>query len=204
MPIRFSPLFAASAIAALAVMAAPAAAQDSAYGAAPVYASTPVYSSAAPVRAVPQYDPAQREEWLAACEQQYRTERRWGWTGPLLGAGLGGLAGNRIAGRHDRTVGTVAGAVAGGLIGAAGDRSRANPRARAYCEAYLDRALADYSRWYASRPAPAPVAVAPVMQQRRCTETTTVTTEEVAGPARRSIPRRHRLIPAHDKRVRLY
>lgn len=195
MPIRFIPFCALSAAL---LLSAPVMAQD-----VPPPDDYRAGYSAAAAATMPQYHPGQREEWLAACEQRARRERTWGWTGPLLGAGLGGLAGNRIAGRHDRAIGTVAGAVAGGLVGAAVERSRSGSRARSWCEAYLDNALADYSRWYASQPPPPPVAPPPVIQQRRCTETTTVTTEEIAAPARRSIPRRPSA-PARDKRVRLY
>lgn len=181
MPIRLPHSAAALAASLCAVIATPANAQD--YGPPP---PPPVYA-AAPAVAMPQYHPAQRAEWLDACEARQYRRRTWGWTGPLLGAGLGGLAGNRIASRHDRTIGTVAGAVAGGLVGAAVDRSRgtSRERARAWCEAYLDEALADYSRWYASQPQAVAPPPAPVIQQRRCTETTTVTTEEVPASRRR-------------------
>lgn len=87
-----------------------------------------------------------REQWLAECRDRlstYEESDRGKIIGALTGAALGGLAGNRIAGRGNRTVGTVLGAGAGALAGAAiGDALEGDPQpsASAYgeCEAYLD------------------------------------------------------------------
>lgn len=53
---------------------------------------------------------------------RYYCRRNNGTTGLVIGAGLGALAGSRIAGRGDRTVGAILGGVAGGLLGREIDR----------------------------------------------------------------------------------
>lgn len=53
---------------------------------------------------------------------KYYCQRDNGTTGLLIGAGVGGLAGNQVAGSGDKALGTVLGAVAGGLLGRAIDR----------------------------------------------------------------------------------
>ena len=45
-----------------------------------------------------------------------------GTTGLLIGAALGGVIGNQVAGRGDTTIGTLLGAVGGGLLGREIDR----------------------------------------------------------------------------------
>lgn len=59
---------------------------------------------------------------------RYYCKRSNGTTGLLIGAGVGALAGNTIAGRGDKTLGTVIGGVAGGLLGRQVDRN--NTRCR--------------------------------------------------------------------------
>ncbi|WP_260927237.1 glycine zipper 2TM domain-containing protein [Novosphingobium sp. 9] len=53
---------------------------------------------------------------------RYYCRRDNGTTGLLIGAGVGALAGNAVAGRGDKTLGTVIGGVAGGLLGRSVDR----------------------------------------------------------------------------------
>ena len=50
--------------------------------------------------------------------------RSSGGTGTVVGAVAGGVIGNQVARRGDRTVATVAGAVVGGLLGRSIDRGR--------------------------------------------------------------------------------
>ncbi|KQM18779.1 glycine zipper 2TM domain-containing protein [Novosphingobium sp. Leaf2] len=53
---------------------------------------------------------------------RYYCKRDNGTTGLIIGAGVGALAGNQIAGRGDRTLGTVLGGVLGGVLGQRIDR----------------------------------------------------------------------------------
>lgn len=53
---------------------------------------------------------------------RYYCRRDNGTTGLVIGAAVGGLLGNRIAGDGDKTLGTIIGAVGGGLLGRAIDR----------------------------------------------------------------------------------
>jgi len=107
------------------------------------------------------YSLDQRAAWLADCravmlpvDDGDHHRRRGGRTlGALLGAAVGGFAGNRIAGDGDRLLGTAIGAGAGGLAGAAigastdsaADRRSLREReadaayAAEYCDAYLAR-----------------------------------------------------------------
>lgn len=48
---------------------------------------------------------------------RYYCRRDNGTTGLIIGAGVGALAGNQIAGRGDRTIGTILGGVLGGALG---------------------------------------------------------------------------------------
>jgi uncharacterized protein YcfJ len=48
---------------------------------------------------------------------RYYCKRDNGTTGLIIGAGVGALAGNQIAGRGDRTLGTILGGVVGGALG---------------------------------------------------------------------------------------
>ena len=53
---------------------------------------------------------------------RYYCRRNNGTTGLVVGAAVGALAGNAIAGGGDRTLGTILGAVGGGLLGRQIDR----------------------------------------------------------------------------------
>ncbi|MFS0848142.1 glycine zipper 2TM domain-containing protein [Novosphingobium panipatense] len=48
---------------------------------------------------------------------RYYCKRDNGTTGLLIGAGVGALAGNQIAGSGDRAIGTILGGVLGGVVG---------------------------------------------------------------------------------------
>ncbi|MDX3909986.1 MAG: RcnB family protein [Sphingobium sp.] len=61
-------------------------------------------------------------------QPQYTERRDNGLGGAAIGAVAGGLAGNVIAGRGNRTVGTVVGAAAGAIAGAAIDKAEDRPR----------------------------------------------------------------------------
>lgn len=54
---------------------------------------------------------------------RWRCKKENGTTGLLIGAAVGGLAGNTVAGRGDKTLGAILGAVGGGLLGREIDRS---------------------------------------------------------------------------------
>jgi hypothetical protein len=53
---------------------------------------------------------------------RYYCRRDNGTTGLLIGAAVGGLIGNQVAGDGDKALGTIIGAVGGGLLGRAIDR----------------------------------------------------------------------------------
>ena len=55
---------------------------------------------------------------------RYRCKKDNGTTGLLIGGAVGGLAGNEIAGRGDKLLGTVLGAGAGALLGREIDRDK--------------------------------------------------------------------------------
>lgn len=163
------------------------------------------------------YGAAERAEWLAQCRalharpayadygyEEERDDGNEGLIGGLIGAVVGGFAGNRIA-DGDRLLGTVIGAGAGGLAGAAigavidglGDDEDERPEYYAddlpafdYCEAYL----LNYERGYGT---PTQVAYAPVMmvpaQQRQVQQRRYRVIEEeveVEAPARQHHARR--------------
>ncbi len=54
---------------------------------------------------------------------RYYCKRDDGATGLIIGAAVGGLAGNEIAGRGDKTLGAILGAAGGALLGRQIDRS---------------------------------------------------------------------------------
>jgi Glycine zipper 2TM domain len=54
---------------------------------------------------------------------RYYCRRDDGTTGLIIGAAVGGLAGNEIAGRGDKTLGAILGAAGGALLGREIDRS---------------------------------------------------------------------------------
>lgn len=59
---------------------------------------------------------------------RYYCKRDNGTTGLVIGAAVGGLVGNRVAGSGDRTLGTIIGAVGGGLLGRAVDKGEVRCR----------------------------------------------------------------------------
>lgn len=59
---------------------------------------------------------------------RYYCRRENGTTGLLIGAGVGGLAGNELAGRGDKALGTLLGAVGGAIQGREIDRSTSRCR----------------------------------------------------------------------------
>jgi uncharacterized protein YcfJ len=201
------------------VPAAPALAQvDPAMSEAPLYTPPPVHPHAAPAASGIAWAPGQQEAyerartaWLGECRRRmamaYEREDR-GIGGGLIGAVFGGLLGNRIAGRNDRTFGTIAGAAVGAVAGAAIDRAegREQPAQSDYCESYLD--YHSYAGTYQAQAHPVMmVHAAPMMHhaapaaapQQDCKEEVVYEDVEVpvAQPARRMIPRR----PAPAKRV---
>jgi len=54
---------------------------------------------------------------------RYHCRRSNGTTGLVVGAAVGALVGNQLAGSHDKTLGTVLGAAGGALLGREIDRS---------------------------------------------------------------------------------
>lgn len=59
---------------------------------------------------------------------RYYCRKENGTTGLLIGAGVGALAGNELAGRGDRTLGAILGAAGGAILGRAIDRSNSRCR----------------------------------------------------------------------------
>lgn len=59
---------------------------------------------------------------------QYYCQRENGTTGLLIGAAVGGLVGNEVAGRGDRTLGAIIGAAGGAILGRSIDRSNSRCR----------------------------------------------------------------------------
>ncbi|GGB57129.1 glycine zipper 2TM domain-containing protein [Blastomonas aquatica] len=59
---------------------------------------------------------------------RYRCQRSNGTTGLLVGAGVGALIGDQVAGRGDKTLGAVVGGLGGAAAGRAIDRSRVSCR----------------------------------------------------------------------------
>ena len=64
----------------------------------------------------------QRDYRDSSYDRGYRCHRD-GTTGLIVGALAGGYLGNRVAGRHHRTVGTIVGGAGGALAGRAIDRN---------------------------------------------------------------------------------
>jgi hypothetical protein len=59
---------------------------------------------------------------------RYRCQRSNGTTGLLVGAGVGALVGDQVAGRGDKTLGAIVGGLGGAAAGRAIDRSRVSCR----------------------------------------------------------------------------
>jgi hypothetical protein len=65
--------------------------------------------------------------WRAR-DGQYYCRKENGTTGLLVGAAVGGLIGNEVAGRGDRTLGAILGAAGGAILGRSIDRSNSRCR----------------------------------------------------------------------------
>ncbi|WP_429275984.1 hypothetical protein [Novosphingobium gossypii] len=112
-----------------------------------------------------------------------------------------------MAGRGNRTVGTIAGAAAGAVI----DKAEDTGRNRDECAAYFDDYQARYQNGgYAPQAYypgygygyPAQGWMPPAQTEPNCTETVEYVYEDVPRrPTRRLIPRRSKVVP--DKRVRV-
>lgn len=168
-----------------------------------------------------------REAWLADCRQRVSSRDR-GRGGAVIGGVAGAVAGNRIAGRGNRTVGTLAGAAVGAAAGAVIDKAEDAGANRDECEAYLDDYYARYQAPAYTAPyggyAPAPgygyayqqpysqgygccstpvmmVPVAPPRQE--CVETVEYVYEDVPVPRKsyRAPAKRTKIV--RDKRVKL-
>ena len=59
---------------------------------------------------------------------RYYCRKEDGTTGLLIGAAVGGLIGNEVAGRGDKTLGAILGAAGGAILGRAIDRSNSRCR----------------------------------------------------------------------------
>ncbi len=59
---------------------------------------------------------------------RYHCRKEDGTTGLLIGAGVGALIGNEVAGRGDRTLGAILGAAGGAILGRSIDRSNSRCR----------------------------------------------------------------------------
>lgn len=74
-------------------------------------------------------DPIRRDTrvWRGR-DGRYYCKKENGTTGLLIGAAVGGLIGNEVAGRGDRTLGAILGAAGGALLGREIDRSNSRCR----------------------------------------------------------------------------
>jgi Glycine zipper 2TM domain len=70
----------------------------------------------------PQYIGSNTRVWRGD-DDRYYCKRDDGTTGLIIGAAVGGLAGNEIAGRGDKTLGAILGAAGGALLGREIDRN---------------------------------------------------------------------------------
>ena len=120
-----------------------------------------------------------------------------GVTGAAIGALLGGLAGNRIAGRGNRRGGTLVGAGIGGLLGVAVEKANdtcrqyrlreAAPQVYSYAQRYPSY-VAGWQGGYYYYPQSAPTVT--VISMAPVTTITTTVTEEVYYETVRSAPRK--------------
>ncbi|KMS52836.1 membrane protein [Novosphingobium barchaimii LL02] len=203
-----------TAVAAISLAAAPALAQQApaypgglypgeVYDEAPGYQDNEGYEQTAEAQRYGGYEPAARDAWLADCRQRL-SARDAGLGGALIGGAVGGFAGNRIAGRGNRTVGTLAGVAVGAAAGAVIDKAEDTGRNRDECEAYLDDYYARYTQsgGHPGYGGYGQQGYYPAQPQPRCTETVEYVYEDApVRPAFRAIPKRPRAVP--DKRVRI-
>lgn len=150
----------------------------------------------------PQPDP----RWSEMNERCAKVYGDRGVGGALLGGVIGGVAGNRIAGKGDRVLGTAVGAVAGAVAGNVIDKAE-DKGLRRECDdyfasvqpqAYPGTAYPGYYPGYA----PYGYVMVPVMlsPQKPCVEKTVVTETWVETKRSRVIPPRPRIIK--EKRVK--
>jgi hypothetical protein len=106
--------------------------------AAPAFADPPGWAPAHGARAKARYDARGRyvepvrlkrsDRIWRGRDGRYYCRRDNGTTGLVIGAAVGGLIGNKVAGSGDKTLGTIIGAVGGGLLGRAVDRGEVRCR----------------------------------------------------------------------------
>jgi hypothetical protein len=95
------------------------------------------------------YDPREDERMARLCRDD-------GLGGGIIGAVVGGVAGNRIAGRGNRTAGTLIGAGVGGIAGAVIDQSEDRKKCAAWRAARQGASHGGYPGGYYQGGAPAP------------------------------------------------
>jgi hypothetical protein len=95
------------------------------------------------------YDPREDERMARLCRDD-------GLGGGVIGAVVGGVAGNRIAGRGNRTAGTLIGAGVGGIAGAVIDQSEDRKKCAAWRAARQGASHGGYPGGYYPGGAPAP------------------------------------------------
>ena len=133
------------------------------------YAPPPGYDQSSPYAATAGYAPGY--------PPAYVEKRNSGVGGALVGAGVGGVAGNLVAGRGNRLAGTLIGAGVGGAAGYAVDRSRRHsvPVAPGAPNGYPGRYKPAYAPGAGYAPPPPP-AVGPAGVWRSGNGTTVSTT----------------------------
>lgn len=156
--------------------------------------------------AYPQPDP----RWAEMTERCAKVYGDKGVGGALLGGVIGGVAGNRIAGKGDRVLGTVAGAAVGAVAGNVIDKAE-DKSLRRECDDYFASLPPQpypgapypggYPGYYPGY-APYGYVMVPVMlpPQKPCVEKTVVTETWVETKRRRVIPAKTKIIK--DKRVK--
>lgn len=113
------------------------------------------------------YDPYEMEERERYWLQESCRPRKLSGAGTVLGGIIGGVGGNLIAKRGDRTVGTILGAVFGGSVGTIIEQAANKKKCRAYLDEARYRYVAPTQSYappayqppvyhHAPRPAPAP------------------------------------------------
>lgn len=152
------------------------------------------------------YRPQPDPRWAEMNERCAKVYGDKGVGGALLGGVIGGVAGNRIAGKGDRVLGTAVGAVAGAVAGNVIDKAE-DKGLRRECDDYF---ASIQPQAYPGTPSPgyypgyAPYGyvMVPVMlpPQKPCVEKTVVTETWVETKRSRVIPPRPRIIK--DKRVK--
>lgn len=146
--------------------------------------------------------PGPNAAWLADCEKRMSDN---GLGGALIGGVAGGLAGRAIAGKGDRTAGTIAGAAVGAAAGAVIDKAEDRRRIHAQCMAMMGGYgyPGGYPQGY-GYPAygyAVPVMMVPVGKPD-CKETETVEYVTYYETVRRRVVKKV-YVPVPDKRVRI-